>query len=337
MDMKVGIRLLNLLPASRERALTARAIWERWIANGGVKVSRRTIQNYMTQLAADDGGGPPLLGVEKRGREHAYYLQTSQVASWFMTEEAALDLQLRRDVFGQALNTGNATAGEKLVDMAERVVATSPQTQRIRDRLHVAPDGIGRLPADVKPDVLRVALDAIRQDRQFKFTYKRSNGKASAELVSPMGLVAKDGTIYLVAVKSLSDSPRTFALHRVSDASVHFRRAQARPDFNLRQHVFDTHQLSHKLNPEEPPILLKLRVAPETMYHFEERPLSADQNDFGPQEPDKWHVVKATVPDTVLLVPFLLSMGPWIEVLGPKQVRDEMAKRIGPMHSHYAK
>lgn len=336
MKLTTGVRLLRLLTTRPENALTTLEIERRWRDLGGTPVALRSIQRYMSDLSQDSGEGPALVAVVPRGAERAYYLKTSQVANWFMTEEAALDLQLRRDVFGPTLAARRQSNGDKLADMAERVVAASPETQRIRDRLRIAPDGIGRLPARIKPEVLRAAVDAIGTNRKLKFNYSSASGKVSSQLVSPLGLVAKDGTIYLVAIKGLADTPRHFPLQRMSEADVHFQAAQPRPEFDLQQYILDSHQFSHVLNEQALPLALKLRVAPETMYHFKERPLSGDQKDAPPKGNEPWHIVTATVPQTMLLLPFLVSMGPWIEVVEPAAVRDEISQWVGNMWAHYA-
>lgn len=336
MKLTTGVRMLRLLTTRPENALTTAEIARRWRDLGGTEVALRSIQRYMSELSQDSVEGPALVSVVERGRERAYYLKTSQVANWFMTEEAALDLQLSREVFGRAFGSGVRSNGEKLADMAERVVAASPETQRIRDRLRIAPDGIGRLPARIEPDVLRAAIDAIGRNRKLRFTYTSASGKASSQLLSPLGLVAKDGTIYLVAVKGLADSPRHFPLHRMSDADVHFQAAQTRPEFDLRRYIHDSHQFSHVLDGKASPVKLVLRVAPETIYHFRERPLSADQREMPPTGDEPWHIVTATVPWTILLLPFIVSMGPWIEVVEPGDMRAETADWVVRIWAHYS-
>jgi len=336
MKLTTGVRLLRLLNTRPENALTTIEIARRWRGRGGTKVALRSVQRYMSDLSQDSDEGPALVAVAQRGTERAYYLKTSQVASWFMTEEAALDLQLSREVFGRAFGSRGHSSGDKLADMAERVVATSPETRRMRDRLRIAPDGIGRLPARIAAGVLRTSIDAIGRNRKLKFTYTSAAGKASLQLVSPLGLVAKDGTIYLVAIKGLADTPRHFALQRMVDVDVHFQQAQARPEFDLQQYIFDSHQFSHVLDEKAPPLPLKLRVAPGTIYHFTERPLSSDQKNTPPKGGEPWHIVTATVPKTMLLMPFLLSMGPGVEVLEPAALRAETAQWVGQMRAHYA-
>jgi hypothetical protein len=336
MKLTTGVRLLRVLNTRAENALTTGEISRRWRDLGGTDVTLRSIQRYMSDLSQDSSDGPALVAFDPKRKERAYYLKTSQVANWFMTEEAALDLQLSRDVYGRAFRSQANSNGDKFADMADRVVAASPETQRIRNRLRIAPDGIGRLPARIEPGVLRANIDAIGKNRKLRFTYNGASSKASSQLVSPLGLVAKDGAIYLVAVKGINDAPRHFALQRMTDADVHFQQAQHRPEFDLQQYIVDSHQFSHVLDAKAPPVQLKLRVAPEAIYHFRERPMSNDQAETWPAGTEPWHIVTATVPNTILLMPFLLSMGPWIELLAPADARAEAAKRIGGMCAHYA-
>lgn len=337
MNLKTGVRLLRLLTTRPESAQSTQEVLRRWLAMGDPPVDLRSIQRYMVELSQDLDERPALVASVERGGERCYYLQPSQVANWFMTEEAALDLQLSRDVLGRALGAGHGALGGHRDDMADRVVAASPETRRVRDRLRIVPDGIGRLPAPLRPAVLRAAIAAIAQERQLQFNYRNAAGKASRKRVSPLGLVAKDGTLYLVGVQGLADAPMHYNLHRMADADVHFQPAQPRPDFDLQRHIVDSHQFSHLLGADAAPMVLRLRVAPGTMYHFRERPLSDDQQEAPSSADDPWFTVTATVPQTVLLVPFLVSMGPWIEVMAPAALRTEVADWVRQMGTFYAR
>lgn len=338
MKLTTGVHLLRVLNSRKENALTTKAISLKWRALGGDSVSLRSIQRYMSDLSSDIAGGKSLVKAETVDGERAFYLNSSQVANWFMTEEAALDLQLTHQVLGRAFGSRERSNREKLADIAERVTAASTETRRIRERLRIVPDGIGRLAARIDAQVLQAAIKAIGKDRKLKFSYTKPGGQPTAHLVSPLGLVAKDGTIYLVATKGLGDTPRHFALHRMAEADVHFQAAQPRPDFDLDKYIEASHQFSHVLDVDanKPPVNLKLRVAPQTLYHFLERPLSADQPKKPPKGPDGWYLVTATVPETILLVPFLVGMGAGIEVLEPASIRAEVAKWLRDSFAHYA-
>ena len=341
MNLTTGIRLLQVLNARPEDALTVRQITDRWLASGWEAVDKRSIQRYMQELStdgtysADKVGGQRVVEVITTEREHRYYLPPARVANWFMTEEAALDLQLTQQVLGRAFGARGKSNQKKLADMADQITAASPETKRIRDRLRIVPDGIGRLPARIEPKSLQTAIAAIGKDRKLTFVYTNPAGKVSNQAVSPLGLVAKDGTIYLVAAKGLGDTPRHYAMQRMSNSEIHFQPSQGRADFDLDRHIRESHQFSHSLDADAPPITLNMRVSPEAIFHFRERPLSADQAITDPTSVDGWYTVTAKVPHTLLLVPFLVSMGPNVEVLMPVNLRSKVAQWLRDAGKHY--
>jgi predicted DNA-binding transcriptional regulator YafY len=336
MKMITAIRLLQLLGSRPDTALSVVEIARKWREMGGTDVHLRSIQRYVSDLSLDGPEGPALLQQVGDGHERRFYLRASQVANWFMTEEAALNLQLTHQVLGRTFGSLGGSNGDKLVDMADRIANASTETRRMRDRLRIAPDGIGRLPARIAPEVLKASIAAISKGKKLTIKYVNSAGNESTQIVSPLGLVAKDGTIYLVAIKGLGDTPRHFALQRMAHADIHFQAAQPRPDFDLDRYIHDTHQFSHPLDAQELPVTLKLRVAPQALFHFRERALSPDQSISPANKADGSHLVTAKVPDTVLLTPFLVSMGPWIEVLGPDVVRAKVAEWLRQSAAHYA-
>jgi predicted DNA-binding transcriptional regulator YafY len=152
--------------------------------------------------------------------------------------------------------------------------------------------------------------------------------------LSPLGLVAKDGTIYLVAVTALNDAPRHYALHRMGSAEDAGGPAQSRADFDLDRHIASTHQFSHALEGSARTVDLILRVAPDAIFHFEERPLSATQT-IEPPDETGWYHVRDSVPMTLQLIPFLLSMGAGLKVVGPGEVRRATIRRLADAISLY--
>ena len=343
MKLSSGVHLLRILDSQEANAMTTTEIAAKWRGLGGEDISLRSIQRYMSVLSREGVEGQPALvaisriKLGKKRQELRYYLRPSQVANWFMTEDVALDIQLTQQVLGRTFGSRAQSNGAKMADMAESVTAASAQTRRIRERLRIVPDGIGRLPARIDSANLKAAIDAVGKNRKLRFSYSSASGKLSTQLVSPLGLVAKDGTVYLVGIKGLSDTPRHFALHRMSEADVHFQATQSRPDFDLDRYIAESHQFSHPLDANAAPEQLKLRVAPEAVFHFTERPLSTDQVIKAPSAAGNWSVVTATVPDTVLLVPFLVSMGQWLEVIAPAHIRSRTAQWLRDALALYAK
>ncbi len=337
MKLIAAVTLLRLLPSRKDNAITAAQILERWREKTDSQVVIRTVERYLSELSADGADGPALIDVCGPERGRRYYLRLSQVAQWFMTESSALDLLLARQVVARSFpKLGDEIESEQAADAAKVLADRSAPMRRLLDRLRVVPDGIGRLRATIDDQILASAIDAIESGQMLGFTYVKPDGSLSEHLRSPLGLVAKDGTIYLLAATGLSDPPVHFALQRVKAAHVVPQFAQRRPDFDLDRYIDDSHQLSHKLDQTAEPLQLKLRVAPQAMFHFLERPLAGDQSIEPAKAPDGWQVVTATVPETILLVPFLAGMGPWIELLEPLALRAKLAGWLHESGSHYS-
>jgi predicted DNA-binding transcriptional regulator YafY len=326
MKLRAAARLLRLLGTRPDTALTAREICDRWADQTGSSISLRTVQRYVAELSADSADGPALMDVLDDGRESRYYLRLSQVAHWFMTEEAALGLLWSHQILARSFAAAQPEPTVRSVDLAQRVADDCTRTRRLRGLLRIVPDGLGRLPARIDPQVLVSVVDAIGAGQQVGFEYRNAAGKARKHERSPQGLVAKDGTIYLLATDGPNDSPLHFALHRMSSAVTLPRPALSRPGFDLDRYIHESHQLSHRLQSgDAPPLDVRLRVSPQSLFHFIERPLAADQQIGEPDPNDGWSVVGASVPDTVLLLPFLISIRD-IEVRAPAMLRRQMTE-----------
>jgi len=253
-----------------------------------------------------------------------------------MSEEAALSLVWSRQALERSFAAIHPEQTTRSEELAQRVTTEDARTRRLRDRLRLVPDGIGRLPAKVLPEVLVPVVDAIGAGQLVCFDYVSAAGKASSRTRSPQALVAKDGSLYLLATEGLGDPPIAFALHRMTRASVLPRPMTSRPDFDLDRYIEDTHQLSHKLQAAAPPLQLKLRVSPGELFHFKERALAENQQ-IGPSDPkDGWHIVSAEVPDTVQLLPFLVSIRD-LEVLAPPDLRERVGRWLHVAAARYGK
>ena len=322
MKMKDAVRLLKLLPTKAEDAITVAQLAQKWYGWEPSKEEKRNIQRYVIDLSTDQDGASNLISVID-GPPRRFYLRLSQVANWFMTEEAALTILLTRQVMGQSLESLSELGATALTDIAEKVASASTATRRIRQRVRIVPDGLGRLPARIAPEVLNAAVDAIAKSKQLNLTYRGSDGKESTARVSPQGIVAKDGTLYLLGTTGLSDPPRHFAMQRIANAEVSHRILQIQSGFDLDEYIHNSHMLSHRLYEEPEDITLELQVTEEAIFHFRERPLS-EQQTICTVASSGMYEVSADLPWTVHLVPFLLSMGSGIEIIRPARLRDRV-------------
>lgn len=180
MKLRSAARLLQLLPTRAEGALTTRQIQEVWIRSGTEPIELRTVQRYMSELSADSADGPALVDVLEDKADRRYYMRLSQVSKWFMSEEAALSLVWSRQALARsfaAIHPEQAARGQEL---ALCVATGDARTRRLRDRLRLVPDGIGRLPATVKREVLESVVGAIGAGQLVSFDYVSAAGRSTS-------------------------------------------------------------------------------------------------------------------------------------------------------------
>lgn len=270
-----------------------------------------------------------------------FYLARGQVVRLFMTEEAAKELSVASQVYGQVLEPVRASPEIELTAATEHVLAESRVAARVRDCIRILPQGgIGRLAATLMPETRDAAVDALCRERVLEFDFKVDHrnpaGRTDRLQVSPLGIVCKNGQVYVVGVLGLGDPPKPYALHRMANAvCLPNKPAVTRHDFDLDKYIDETHQFSFPLDPRATPVVLRLRVHKDAIYHFRERKLTPDQTEAPDPKDGQWFIVSAKVPVTTQLVPFLLSMDHWVEVLDPQEVRAETARRAHGMSAHY--
>lgn len=337
MKFSEALAVLRLLGTRQEDAMTVQDIVVRWDSLYAEKLHKRTAQRYLSELSTDGIDGRAVVEVDASSKERRYHLRVSEMANWLMTDEAALyqvlSLQVLQNTFGDAVAKGV----ERQMDIAEHLTQEQRRIKLLRERVRIVPDGIGRLRAKISSDILGFVMDALASNQLLRVEYRSVSGKISNSELNPLGLVAKDGTLYLLAVKGLGDQPIAYALQRMKSAMVSPRPAQGRSDFDLDRYINASHQLSHGVDSTLEPILITLKVDPQWLHHFEERPLSQLQQISQSKKPGEWAVVTVPLPITIMLKPFLASFGPGVEVIAPESLRQDMCNWLTQAAARYAK
>lgn len=324
MKFHSAVSVLKLLSTKPEEALTVQQIVKKWNCEHSTKLHVRTAQRYMSELCSDSADSQALVQIDDTQKDWKYYLRLSEVANWFMTEEMALQLVLSRQVLARSFQQTQKNQKNPREEIAEHISSESVRAKRLSAGLRIVSDGIGRLHATIRHDVLACAMEAIATGQKIKLDYTTAKGRSIRQEVSPLGLVAKDGTIYMPSVEGLSDFPIHYALHRIHSAELVSKPNQKAVNFDIDQYIQDSHQLSHAMDVPDFQISLKLKVDSKAVYHFAERPLSIEQK-ISKIKGDPNHVlVEVNVPPTVLLKPFLVSFGAAVEVLEPLKLRREV-------------
>ncbi|PUE12474.1 hypothetical protein B9Z33_02785 [Limnohabitans sp. T6-20] len=336
MKFSEALAVLRLLGTRHEDAMTVQDIVAKWNNLYAEKLHKRTAQRYLSELSTDGIDGRAVIEVDASSKERRYHLRVSEMANWLMTDEAALyqvlSLQVLQSTFGDAVAAGV----ERQMDMAEHLTQEQRRTKRLRDRVRIVPDGVGRLRAKISSEILACVMDALASNQLLRVEYRSAAGNHSNRELNPLGLVAKDGTLYLLAVKGLGDSPIAYPLQRMKSALVVPRPAHDRLDFDLDRYIEASHQLSHGIDATLEPKVIKFKVAPEWIYHFKERPLSHLQEIHESKNSGDWAVVTVPLPVTILLKVFLASFGPGVEVIEPQSLRREMGQWLAQAAARYS-
>lgn len=177
------------------------------------------------------------------------------------------------------------------------------------------------LPPKVNGKSLAALHEALLKGHQIVMRYhSRAAGTTRQYMLHPLGIVYRGVLGYLVALIGDSESPRSFALHRIESVRALDAKARIPTDFSLR----DFAQSGAFGFEERGPIKLVLRMAKEAAAHLYETPLSEDQC-ITTDECDGWLRVEATVMETSQLRWWLLGFGNAVEVLAPCELRGKIA------------
>lgn len=333
--MKIGdaIQALRLVPADPGAAITATEFIERWNNGASRKaMSERSLQRWLSDLTAMNfiqEAWPPTT-------PRRYHRSGDRVSALGMSPEMALRLALSARLLPRDIVGGAGNAGQAEIEAAEAVLNTSDVLRELRRRVAVLPDGIGRLPAEPRPGVGAAVAQAVGTRHVLRVQYAaRDRSRSRRHDLSVQGVVSKDGTSYLIACKGFDDPFFVFAVHRVQAAEVLPERAVDRADFDLEAYIAATHRMSFTAGDGQM-VALALRVARDALWHFSERRLCENQQIQPRTGDDGRHTVTATLPMSEMLVPFLLSLGDSVAVVGPPDLRAEVARRVQAMARHYA-
>jgi predicted DNA-binding transcriptional regulator YafY len=358
MDLNTFAAVLTHFPQSISSAKTAQEIVKDWpigkTPGGKLKKVYRCIQELGVDGFDDNGEdvNSPGSGIHefvrkvprpddaRRGQAECYYLDMNAISNFFMTDAIALQLLLGRRTINPALASAPAIELDGLESMARhRLEASKGSASALASKIRIVQDGFDRKLARINPAVLRTMIEALIRKRWVEFDYVSSKMGKSRMKLGPVGLVVKDGSIYLVALEGIKSTPEAaLPLHRMNNAQVSPQPFHHSP-FDLDAWIDKNGQLNHPQDGPDKTIRLELLVARGSIWHFQERSLGEDQIITAPVEPDGWYRLTVTTKRWYTLTSFLASFGPYIKVVGPKDVlegKDGMIAWAKGMREHYS-
>lgn len=202
-----------------------------------------------------------------------------------------------------------------------------------KNKVRVAPRGPLFTPPKVVADAQSAIFDALLADRQINARYRgRGQSVVKETVLHPLGLVSREGVIYLVATAWNYDDPYQYALHRFESAEVMTEPSKRPEGFDLDRYVESEQGFSYPTG--EGSILLKIEIEANAAVSVLERPLAPDQT-----VRRLWNGrcrIQATVEDTSDLRWWLQGFGEKLKVLGPRSLRLDICDTLNQAAAQYA-
>jgi len=172
---------------------------------------------------------------------------------------------------------------------------------------------------EIDGDVQEQVYTALLLNKKLEIQYKKRGAKeAKAYTISPLGLVLKNGIFYIPCTVNEYDDVRLMTLHRIKEAKATDYTISPPKGFHLDKYIQSgelSFQIGEKIN-------LKAVIDKHVAFHLGERKLSPKQT--LKEQDDGSFLLQATVNDTSELRFWLRGYDDQIEVLEPKELREDL-------------
>ena len=311
-------QLLRFLPA-KTKGVTAPDLVAR-LESADIRVDLRTVQRDLNELERhfpieSDGGKPARWRWLESAKPFSMPPLTVEAAATWTLVEQHLSHVLPQRLLEQL---------RPRFEEARTELARHPEGgfKRWTERVRSIPRTLPLIPPPVRAGIVPVVYEAVQNSRQLALRY-RGVGQASDRdyTVHPLGLVHREGVIYLVATIGDYENPVQFAFHRMRKVEKLDAPRRDRPGFDLDAYIAQG-EFAFATGKK---ISLDIRLSEDVGFYFTETKLAADQ--VVKQEADGRYRIKARVDDSFLLLSWLRSLGPDVEVVSPQRVAALVSQR----------
>ena len=314
-------RLVSILLWLQVRGQTSAAELARRL-----EVSERTILRDMDALTT---AGIPVRAA--RGRRGGWMLpeEYRTAPRWLSGDEVGALAVLSPAATLEALGMGDEARSawlklEAALPGPQRAIAAEMQT-----RIHI--DASSWKPSTERFDWLTLLNRALQADRLVWMRYTRADGTGSERVVSPLGLVARGTTWYLVA--GVEDQIRTYRVSRIEAATIRPESASRPEGFDLAAY-WESSKLA--LREHVPKYPVTLRVKADAIDDLRARASWARIERIGPETPDGWLEVEIMFEMDFYALAAALAMGARCTVISPPQLQDMVISELGAALDQYA-
>lgn len=322
------LALVRHIPAQGRRIGTDRLMAV--LAGEGLGVSARTLQRDLETLQVEFIG----LCCDDRSKPYGWYWRegAAPLGVPLVGIGAALAHDLVHRHLIAALPRTLVRALEPSFAHARKTLEENPDARfsHWSRRIRALPMGLTREPPAVRGPAMEVAYEALYLGHRFEADYKKGGAPEPRPYeVNPLGLVLRDGAVTLVCTFWDYAEVNHLSLHRIRAARSMQKRVTSPRGFNLDEHI-RSGKLGFLVGP---PLTLKARVQVPIAERLEDMPIDKDQRLS--RAHDGWCNLEARVNDSMELRGWLRSLGPLIEVIGPKTLRAAMAEDASALRLMY--
>lgn len=316
--------LLRTIPRE-PRAVTAAEI-KRRLQEYGYDVDIRTIQRDLTMLEAQF---PLICSVQGRTNHWSWDRHQPSLEVPRLEAPTAITLLVVRDYLLPLLPKSIGDELTPYFDKAKEVLKGT-KLAHWRRRVRMIRRGPLLQVPPVQPELRDAVYRALLDGMQVEADYRGRDAEEPKRLrFHPLGLVVKDDVLYLVATVFAYDDVRHLALHRMSNAVVLEQRTKVPRGFDLKMYI-EEGRFAYPIGEDE--IELVAVFTEGAAAHLYERQLSADQS---LESIEDGTLLKATVSDSSELRWWLLGFGDRVEVLEPRNLREELRATTEAMFNNY--
>ncbi len=262
-------------------------------------------------------------GVPRKGVEFGYrWIASGEMPETGLSIPEALSLVMVSRYLKQALPTTLAGSLERLFGQAEATLNMQRRhgTANWNDLVHVVNPAQPMLPPKINPVVQEVIHQALIARERFRGVYRNIKGEEKERLFSPLGLMVRSPSTYLVAVTEGSESPGFYALHRFSSARRDHTPAIQPEGFRLSSFLEEQGHFG-----EGKWIVLKAKISANLSGFLQETPLGENQ-ELGLRDDAGYRELTVKVRDSWQLRRWLRAQGEDIVVLAPQGLRDILVR-----------
>lgn len=325
--------MLQMIPREPSGITTQELRKKLAMADSVYDVHKRTIERNLQQLMSIF---PSLNYREQRSGNFWYWERDTVMDVPRLDAKTALMFRLARDYLTPVLpratlnelNPHFKQADKTLREVGERSYSRWP------DKIRMIQNSIQLKHPEVNQSILATVYDALFEERKIAIAYRIRNGDERQYQVNLLGMVFRDGVIYAVCTLDGKENIRQMPLHRILQAKLMNEAIECPPHFDLDHYVrtyfdYPLRELqvnaSHRDGIQEK-IRVTLALDPVSAVHLQESPLAEDQ--VIQALPDGRITFTATVNNTERLRWWILSYGPYMEIMAPEDLRKEIGKKI---------